>query len=131
MNTKQCTKCLEEKNTREFAKSKRAKDGLQHHCRSCQRIYRSGRNSTLAEYMYHIQKTYRISRHDYIRLWLEQDGKCAICGRESQLCVDHDHDTNTVRGLLCHRCNIAVGVAESGNLTKVLNYIEKHREKHR
>ena len=38
---------------------------------------------------------------------------CRICGALSSgkrgLHIDHDHTTNTVRGLLCGRCNTAIG----------------------
>lgn len=45
-----------------------------------------------------------------------QGGVCAICGRaprdDISLHVDHDHATGAVRGLLCFRCNNAVGDLE-------------------
>ena len=50
----------------------------------------------------------------------EQDNKCAICKQSekriardgktiTRLCIDHDHDTNEVRALLCHDCNSGLG----------------------
>lgn len=56
----------------------------------------------------------------YEEMFLKQDSKCAICnkaetragrtkGTVTRLCVDHCHKTNTVRGLLCHACNTAIG----------------------
>lgn len=42
-----------------------------------------------------------------------QDGKCAICQEDLiRMCVDHDHTTQTVRGLLCYGCNLALGFLE-------------------
>lgn len=45
-----------------------------------------------------------------------QGGGCAICKatvgevkRNRALFVDHDHTTGTIRGLLCGRCNSAIG----------------------
>lgn len=37
-----------------------------------------------------------------------QDGKCAICKTSLKLtdaCLDHDHATGIVRGVLCRNCN--------------------------
>ena len=54
---------------------------------------------------------------DYIKLFQSQDGCCAICGKRNRdpkkkLAVDHDHKTNTARGLLCINCNLKLGVLE-------------------
>jgi hypothetical protein len=49
---------------------------------------------------------------EYDALLRQQEGRCAVCLREPgsrRLAVDHDHDTGSVRGLLCFKCNRAVG----------------------
>lgn len=38
-----------------------------------------------------------------------QAGRCAVCGLETVLVEDHDHDTGDTRGYLCARCNTAEG----------------------
>ncbi len=54
---------------------------------------------------------------DYDRAYQVQGGKCAICSIHQSDCkkilqVDHDHATMQVRGLLCFRCNLDLGVYE-------------------
>ena len=42
-----------------------------------------------------------------------QSGKCGLCeSHMKQPCIDHDHKTERVRGLLCHRCNLLLGQVE-------------------
>jgi len=66
---------------------------------------------------------YGLTAAAYAALLELQGGVCAICGRPEtivdtrrgivrRLCVDHDHTTNRVRGLLCHRCNVNLGYWE-------------------
>lgn len=61
----------------------------------------------------------------------KQDGVCKIClggdkrqwrdGRKQflPLCVDHNHDTGEIRGLLCNKCNVAIALL--GENTDVLH----------
>lgn len=55
---------------------------------------------------------------DYEKMLIAQDNKCAICRCEEtrvlrekvmRLCIDHDHKTGRIRGLLCHNCNSGLG----------------------
>lgn len=64
-------------------------------------------------------KKYGIDHRDYDELLDKQNGVCAIClkpeskkhqsGKIANLSVDHAHDTGKVRGLLCSKCNFAIG----------------------
>jgi hypothetical protein len=57
-----------------------------------------------------------VSGEEYARRLADQDGKCRLCGtpeaesRHGVLDVDHCHTSGRIRGLLCHRCNWALGL---------------------
>lgn len=64
----------------------------------------------------HLKTKFGMSEEAYDQLLESQGGVCAICRVASQssrlhkrLAVDHDHKTGIVRGLLCARCNTAIG----------------------
>ena len=64
-------------------------------------------------------RLYGITNKDYLDLFWKQNGKCKICenvetdkykGKLKPLAVDHCHKTKKVRGLLCSKCNLAIGM---------------------
>jgi len=64
----------------------------------------------------YILKTHGLSPDEHDRLFIKQDGRCAICGIDvcemtKPLYIDHDHDTGKIRGLLCHYCNTMIGMS--------------------
>lgn len=68
---------------------------------------------------------YGLSERNYLDLVKSQDGKCVICKLKKRLCVDHNHETGEVRGLLCFKCNHAIGVVESDiQLDRLFEYLK-------
>ena len=61
-----------------------------------------------------MRRQYGISIHEFNQLLEFQDGGCAICRKplsamNRRMNIDHDHETNLVRGLLCTGCNTGLG----------------------
>lgn len=73
--------------------------------------------------MYQKKCKYGLSQEEYENLFVKQNNKCAICGREFdetlKAFVDHCHTTDKVRGLLCTNCNTLLGMARDS--IEVLN----------
>jgi hypothetical protein len=68
---------------------------------------------------------------------LAAQGGCAVClsptprgGRHNRFVVDHCHKTGRVRGVLCHPCNIALGVLGDTpeSIFRALAYVTKGQE---
>jgi hypothetical protein len=79
-----------------------------------------------------IKKAYGLSPEQYDAKLLEQGGVCAIC-RETcatghALCVDHNHTTNAVRGLLCKKHNTMISYANEdiSTLEAAIAYLRKY-----
>ena len=75
-------------------------------CWTCNAAYQKGRPRKQRPW---IDRTYGLSEDDWQRLFNEQGGLCAVCREAPATCVDHDHETGRVRGLLCRTCNLGIG----------------------
>lgn len=59
----------------------------------------------------YLKRKYGITLDDFFRMHDEQRGRCAACGEERPLVVDHCHKTGAIRLLLCDRCNRTIAYA--------------------
>lgn len=134
-----CRLCRQEKFYQAF--SFRSRGGgnraLQPYCKACapkdsrKRWERSG-------YAASIKRFYGISYGTVKTLLDQQQSRCAICKetapetshykQKKRLCVDHNHDTGEIRGLLCGTCNLMIGYSRDNPelLREAANYLDRH-----
>lgn len=60
-------------------------------------------------------KRFNLTLKDYDIMFDNQKERCGICNIKLERIskgthLDHDHKTNKVRGILCHNCNIGLGM---------------------
>jgi len=77
----------------------------------------------------HLKHKYGITFEDYMQMVEKQDGRCSCCSTpDTNLLVDHNHDTDKVRGLLCIMCNSMLGYAIDNpkRLQLGIDYLERN-----
>jgi hypothetical protein len=78
-------------------------------------------------------RLYRLTTADFDAMLAAQGGVCAICGttdwrgKGNRPCVDHDHATGAVRGILCTNCNNGLGrfADDPARLRAAVAYLER------
>lgn len=87
-------------------------------------LWRQRGSGYMREYLY------GLTPDQFATMLADQEGRCAICradspGGKGGWHVDHDHQTGTVRGLLCHGCNLGLGnfVDDPGRLRAAADYL--------
>jgi hypothetical protein len=87
-------------------------------------------------WVYDLRTTYGMTEKQWLDLLAAQGGGCAICGENEKtvhrsgavwrLSVDHCHTTGKIRGILCNRCNRAIGLLKDDVqlLRKATDYLE-------
>ena len=142
-----CNRCGKEKPIKEFREQK-GRNTRRSNCRECDtarhaewrvknkehlRKYNQNRYiKNTDRWASHIWRKYKMKPEDYQNLLKSQGDKCAICGnqnphhKQGRFNIDHCHKTGVIRGLLCWRCNVAIGKMEDNpsRLRKAAKYIE-------
>lgn len=87
---------------------------------------------------HNLMRRYNLTAEQYALMLDAQHGVCAVCGgedtrnnnnsEEHPLVVDHDHATGKVRGLICHSCNIAIGLMQDNPAVLVAAALYIHTE---
>lgn len=116
---KVCSSCKASQDVTEYHQSRSTHDGLDPRCRTCRAKAGKTHNVDMVKRRAnHNVRLYGLTHDDYAAMLDAQGGVCAICsqpetmtykGNPKSLCVDHDHATGKVRGLLCAACNFALG----------------------
>jgi len=111
---------------REELRTKRRAYGLANkEKRRAYRLEHKGRARAL-----HLLKQYGLLEAEFNALLNQQGGQCKICGSKEWKgpapYVDHDHTTGRVRGILCHNCNVALGLVMENveTLKKMIEYLK-------
>lgn len=89
---------------------------------------------------YNLLYKYGVGLKEYMRMLKEQRGVCQICGTPPTpkdhkpgkdggryLCIDHDHVTKKIRGLLCGNCNKGLGMFKDNPelLSRAIDYLSQ------
>jgi hypothetical protein len=98
----------------------------------CRNRYHAGDKQKHAHVVWRnkLIREFGITEHDYNLRLNDQNEACKICGKkdDQRLAVDHCHRTGVIRGLLCRRCNMTIGLLEDNPclIRSVANYIEEN-----
>ena len=122
-------------------------------CDKCNKVLHPSNKTGLCNYHYHkeyhkewqknnkgkiksyarkgkLLRLYNITLDEFNILLHKQNNKCAICNKKmNKICIDHNHETNRTRGLLCHNCNLLIGHAQENEniLLSAIKYLQTHK----
>jgi hypothetical protein len=141
-HTKQCKRCKRWLHFNKFSPHAGAKDKLQTRCKECRNKHANSTHTLEKGRINSLGSKFNITIKQYEKMLLDQNGVCYICkqpetaksntGKIRTLAVDHNHETGELRMLLCHNCNLTLGIIETNisRLEDFLGYLEemKNRE---
>lgn len=146
---KVCTVCNEQKPFDEFYNRIASDDGKAYRCKVCDNIavaayrvkHKDRQRKQQRESNWRFK--YGLEREDFEKMWENQEGKCPICfvglvnieingdpvNKGNTACVDHCHESGKVRGILCAKCNKALGLLHDDLdfIQRAYDYIEHHQ----
>ena len=137
-----CTKCKIEKNISSFYSKgyERYKGGLDTFCKICRNLHRKRmqqkkkpKRSKEHHRKVNLKYNYGLSIEEFNSLLESQQYSCKICkttspiGKHNQWCVDHCHKSGKLRGILCPKCNMALGLFNDSieSLEQAIAYLKE------
>jgi len=133
--TSSCKECRRKKDKEYREKNKdKVRDRNKKNWRKRKEFYSSERGIESSRRS-HLKRKYDMTLEEYNHILEKQENTCAICGnhettkRNRFLTVDHCHETNKIRGLLCNNCNRTLGLLGENieTLKKMIEYLIKHK----
>jgi Recombination endonuclease VII len=150
-----CNGCKEWRSKGDFNKDPKAPDKLHYRCRLCRRKYRRQQEVKDRTAAYNkkyarenpelmkakdrknsLKRFWNMTVEEFEALKKSQGGTCALCDKtesnpHKSLCIDHDHATGKIRGLLCDNHNRAMGLFKDSieDMEKAIKYLRNHRSK--
>ena len=96
---KRCAYCREYKPFSEFTFKDKKKGLFNSRCKECKSAYRLSKEHDVP--------------FEELRVYMKDIHACQICEGSFDVlrkCLDHDHKTGEIRGVLCNKCNAGVGL---------------------
>lgn len=132
-----CSKCGTEKERTEYYPHSKTKDKLRADCKKCTykavriRVEQNPEKYKPPKRNSWLMRKYGLSNEDYEKMLYLHASSCGICGskdpkgKRKYFCIDHNHETGKIRGLLCQHCNTALGCFQDKQdvLQKAINYL--------
>jgi len=144
-----CIECTKKNDKKYYKKNKKAfkrrsrkhyikraaNPGFVRKMRQYSRQYREREDFRRNARISYVRYRHKLSEDQYLALLRKQKNRCAICRKrfidtpKYRCCVDHCHKTKRVRGLLCHRCNVAIGLLDEDpvRIGRIVGYLRSVR----
>lgn len=140
---KKCGECKKFKKWEEFYPIRSKEGKYAYRCIQCTKDLMKTKYKRTSERSraIHLKRTYDLTEEEYGVLYQEQNGVCAICGQPEtnvnsktgkvrNLAIDHSHKTGRIRGLLCRKCNTALGNLDEDidKIQRLIDYIKDYED---
>lgn len=138
-----CVGCHTEKDLRSFTPNGRTCKGTQKYrsrCRECENSRQAAireetpnKSRYSAERLkgYQLKSSFGMTYDEWFSLMESRGWACEICSRTVEtsgrtLAVDHSHSTGEIRGVLCQRCNCAIGLLSENpeHIANAIRYLK-------
>lgn len=131
LSDKECTKCHEILPIHSFMFIDKAQKYRSSYCNTCRNKDIENKRDYTFYRKRRLKRDYNITEDEFDNMLISQNSKCRICGEtfdfstKMTACVDHDHSTGKVRGLLCNNCNSGLGLFKDSivNLQSAIKYL--------